>query len=450
MKETFEKNVAEGVELSDLTGLPETTETTENQSINNVIENVEEAKDDDEKADVETDDDNGPQDAGDADEVLALKEFLNARYELRNNVVAGRLEFRLRDGSESAFRQLTYETENSIVLAALTELGKMKGLKSMLTMLLHSEEVPEYDPVREYLTTLPRWDGHNRVAELFGRLPGISSENIYRCTIWLRSAVAHWLKKDQLHGNDSVPTLIGDQGCGKTVFCRRLLPPALQEYFLDRINLSNKFDKDMALTNNMIVVLDEFDQYTTSQQASLKQSISRSTVNARPILKGAQVLRHRYASFLATTNNPRPLNDPTGSRRYLCIRLTSGSIIDNQTPIDYDQLYAQVVEEVCEREMRYWFEPEETRQIQLDNAQFEHVMEIDDIVQACFRKPKVNETGREYSMAEIMELITMLYPHVVSSTSVKVRVGVAMRKRSFEQHRHHRGTSYVLIPRQAA
>lgn len=441
MKETFEKNVGEGVELSDLTGVPQAGKTVENEVVN------EADKANDEKS---AEADNSPQQDGDADDLLALKEFLGDRYELRNNVVAGRLEFRLRDGSETAFRQLTYEAENSIILDALTQLGKMKGLKGMLTMLLHSEEVPEYDPVREYLTTLPRWDGRNRVAELFGRLPGISSENIYRCTIWLRSAVAHWLKKDLLHGNDSVPTLIGDQGCGKTVFCRRMLPPALQEYFLDRINLSNKFDKDMALTNNMIVVLDEFDQYTTSQQASLKQSISRSTVNARPILKGAQVLRHRYASFLATTNNPRPLNDPTGSRRYLCIRLTPGSIIDNLSPIDYDQLYAQVVEEVCERGMRYWFEPEETRQIQLDNEQFEHVLELDDIVQACFRKPKANETARDYTMNEIIELITMRYPHVECGPSLKVRVGVAMRKRGFEQHRHHRGTGYVLIPRQVA
>ena len=441
MKETFEKNVGEGVELNDLTGVPQSGKTVENEVVN------EADKANDEKS---AEADNSPQQDGNADDLLVLKEFLGDRYELRNNVVAGRLEFRLRDGGEAAFRQLTYEAENSIILDALTQLGKMKGLKGMLTMLLHSEEVPEYDPVREYLTTLPRWDGCNRVAELFGRLPGISSENIYRCTIWLRSAVAHWLKMDLLHGNDSVPTLIGDQGCGKTVFCRRMLPPALQEYFLDRINLSNKFDKDMALTNNMIVVLDEFDQYTTSQQASLKQSISRSTVNARPILKGAQVLRHRYASFLATTNNPRPLNDPTGSRRYLCIRLTPGSIIDNLSPIDYDQLYAQVVEEVCERGMRYWFEPEETRQIQLDNEQFEHVLELDDIVQACFRKPKANETARDYTMNEIIELITMRYPHVECGPSLKVRVGVAMRKRGFEQHRHHRGTGYVLIPRQVA
>ena len=260
------------------------------------------------------------EESANVEDLLMVKEFLSNSYELRNNVVAGRLEFRRRDGTDSPFRQLTCEAENSIILDAMQTLGMLKGLKNMLTLLLHSNEVAEYDPVREYLTNLPRWDGQNRVAELFGRLPGISSENIYRCSIWMRSAVPHWLKIDQLHGNETVPTLIGDQGCGKTIFCRRLLPPSLQGYFLDRMNLSNKFDKDMALTNNMLVVLDEFDQYTNHQQASLKQALSRNTVNARPIFKGTQVVRHRYASFLATTNNLQPLNDPTGSRRYICIR----------------------------------------------------------------------------------------------------------------------------------
>lgn len=193
--------------------------------------------------------------AGDND-VCVVRRYLGEKYGFRNNVVAGKLEFRLRDGALSAFRLLTFEA------------------------------------------------GH-----------------ICRCTIWLRSAVAHCLEMDVLQGNDTVATLMGEQGCGKTVYCRRLLPPSLQQYFLDRMNLSNKFDKDMALTNNMIVVLDALDPYATNQQASPEQALSRSTVNARPIYRGAPTVRHRYASFLATTNHPQPLTDPTGSRRYVCIRI---------------------------------------------------------------------------------------------------------------------------------
>ena len=390
------------------------------------------------------------QNTSDNEDLLVVKQFLSERYELRNNVVAGRLEFRLRDGSDAPFRQLTIEAENSIILDAMQTLSDVKGLKTTISLLLHSEEIPEFDPVREYLTTLPHWDGQNRVAELFGRLPGISSENIYRCTVWLRSAVAHWLKMDQLHSNDNVPTLIGDQGCGKTVFCRRLLPPSLQGYFLDRMNLSNKFDKDMALTNNMIVVLDEFDQYTTSQQASLKQALSRSTVNARPIFTGTQVVRHRYASFLATTNNLHPLNDPTGSRRYICIRIEPGKLIDNELPIDYEQLYAQVVEEVCVRGMRYWFNADETRQIQLDNVPFQRVVDVDEMLRACFHKPHTAEGEHEFSMDEIVEFIVMRYPHVQCNMSLKMKVGSALKRMGYP-HRHHKtGNSYVLMPKKAA
>ena len=388
--------------------------------------------------------------AEESDELLIVKQFLSENYEFRNNVVSGKLEFRKLEDAQETFRQLTFEAENSIIVKAMSMLGKVKGLKTNLALLIHSEEVPAYDPVREYLTTLPHWDGQNRVAELFGRLPGISSENIYRCTIWLRSAVAHWLKMDLLHGNDSVPTLIGDQGCGKTVFCRRLLPPALQDFFLDRVNLSNKFDKDMALSNNMIVVLDEFDQYTKGQQAILKQAISKSTVNARPIFKGAQVVRHRYASFLATTNNLHPLNDPTGSRRYLCIRLTPGALIDNTLDIDYDQLYAQVVEEVCEQKMRYWFMPEETRQIQIDNVPFQNTVDIDEMVDACFAKPKTDGEAHEYSMGEIVELIAMQYPYVVCSPSMKMRVGGMLRKKGYAVRHRRNGNYYVLVPKMAA
>lgn len=95
------------------------------------------------------------EDGGDAEDLRMLQQFLSEHYELRNNVVAGRLEFRLRDGSNAPFRQLTIEAENSMIIQAKLALGDVKGLKSNLTMLLHSEEIEEYDPVSAYLSNLP-------------------------------------------------------------------------------------------------------------------------------------------------------------------------------------------------------------------------------------------------------------------------------------------------------
>jgi predicted P-loop ATPase len=97
------------------------------------------------------------------------------------------------------------------------------------------------------------------------------------------------------------------------------LPVNLREYYLDHLNLSNKFDKEMALTNNLIVNLDELEAIRPSQHAALKQTLSKSKVNGRPIYGASQDDRPRYASFVATTNNPHPLSDAMGSRRYRTI-----------------------------------------------------------------------------------------------------------------------------------
>lgn len=193
---------------------------------------------------------------------LAAELFLNENYLFRRNVLSGMVEFLNKsDGSAEcahpktgketqAFRVLTQEALNSIIIRAKREQVCKKGSpKTEITEYVHSEEVPLFNPIREFLEHLPQWDGKNHVAQIFSRLPGISSEQHAFLATWLRSTVAHWLQMDLLHGNECVMTLIGEQGCGKTTFVLRLLPAAFRQYYLDHLNLNNKFDKEMALTN---------------------------------------------------------------------------------------------------------------------------------------------------------------------------------------------------------
>ena len=297
---------------------------------------------------------------------LSIELFLNENYHFRRNVLNGKVEFsgKPAEGEEPTFRPLTQQALNSIVLKAKREdICEGKNPKSDIQTIINSDDVPTFDPIKTYLDSLPQWDGQNHVAQLFGRIPGISSEQLAYLSIWLRSAVAHWLQMDTLHSNECVPTLIGAQGCGKTTFLRRLLPMHLRQYYLDHLNLSNKFDKEMALTNNLLVNLDELDAIRPSQHAALKQTLSKSKVNGRPIYGAAQEDRARYASFVATTNNPHPLTDATGSRRYICLTIPEGQFIDNAGDIDYDQLYAQVLYELRELKAPYWFNNDEVARI---------------------------------------------------------------------------------------
>ena len=386
--------------------------------------------------------------------LLAVEQFLTDNYLFRRNILNGKVEYLTinaeQSDSQSVWRTLTPEALNSIVRKAKQEQITKNSPKTDIQEVIYSDATPVYDPISEFLMHLPKWDGQNHLAKLFSRLPGISSEQLDFLVIWFRSAVAHWLQKDKLHANESVPTLIGSQGCGKSTFIARLLPPELQEYYLDHLNLSNKFDKEMALTNNLLVNLDELDAIRPSQQAALKQTLSKIKVNGRTIYGSSQQDRPRYASFVATTNNPHPLSDVTGSRRFICIEIPDGQYIDNAGEIDYEQLYAQLVYEVNELKAPYWFTNEQVARIQELNQNYTDEKDITEIIEACFRKPNEGEKVKAMNCTQMLELISKEYPSLKKTVSTKVHLGLAMKDLGFEHTERGHVKYYNVVPVDAA
>ena len=404
---------------------------------------------------------------------LVIELFLMENYCFRRNILNGKVEFAILpkaaqkaegntvglsgslscgfDEASLEFRTLTPAALNSIIIRAKREEVLEKGSpKSEIKDYVESEEVPEYNPIQVFLDGLPVWDGQNHIARLFSRIPGISSEQLNYLTIWLRSAVAHWMQMDMLHGNECVPTLIGMQGCGKTVFVRRLLPPHLREYFLGHLNLANKFDKEMALTNNLLVNLDELDAIRPPQQASLKQALSVNKVNSRPIFGRTQEDRPRFASFVATTNNRHPLQDSTGSRRYICIRIPDGQMIDNTGEIDYGQLYAQVVYELQELKAPYWFNNEEVARIQQLNQEFMDQKDLGEIFVACFRQPKEGEVVKKLNCDQMISIIQQDYPSLQNTIGNRVRLGKIINALGYNHKEHSHVAYYEVVPLHAA
>ncbi len=384
-----------------------------------------------------------------AENLLACKQFCDENYLIRRNVLNGKVEYAAKDNSGKAgeIRPLTEIALNSMIFRATCEGILEKGdPKAGIKLYVNSEEIAEFNPIKVYFDGLPQWDGHNHVADLFARIPGISSEQAAFLAIWIRSMVAHWLQMDMLHGNECVPTLIGAQGCGKTTFLRRLLPVNLREYYLDHLTLSNKFDKEMALTNNLLVNLDELEAIGPSRQAMLKQTLSKSKVNGRPIFGAVQQDRLRYASFVATTNNPHPLTDATGSRRFICLQIPEGQFVDNSGDINYDQVYAQVLYELQELKAPYWFNNEEVARIQQMNMNFIMKKDMDELVMACFRKPQEGEEVKAMSANEMLGVMRRWYPSVAITQSAKVHLGTAMRNLGYEKVHYGNVVHYMAVP----
>ena len=140
------------------------------------------------------------------DTALRLEEFLKRRYEIRFNSMTDDLEYRERNSTRFCFSTLDKRARNSIAINALKE--GIQAWDRDIDRFLHSDYIPVYNPVEEYLFELGEWDGHDRIRELADRVACRHPhwrDLFYR---WFLSMVAHWLGRDKQHGNATTPVLI--------------------------------------------------------------------------------------------------------------------------------------------------------------------------------------------------------------------------------------------------
>ena len=343
---------------------------------------------------------------------MKINIFLNANYELRKNVMRGVAEYRMRTGIGFSYQDLTEEARNSITMRALEQ--GIRCWDKDIRRYVNSDDIERFDPLNDYLEHLPKWDGKDRVMALAQRVPTEWTDWTHLFHIWMRSMVAMWLGKGQLTGNALVPLLIGRQGCGKSSFCRILLPRDLLDYYNDRINFKNEQDLNLGLTSFGLINLDEFDKITQRQQIVLKYLVSTADLKYRPPYGKAYTSNRRYASFIGTTNDQTPLTDPSGSRRFVCVAVDGD--IDFLSPVQHDQLYAQLLQEIRHGE-RYWLTREEESALMEHNLQYQRLNGLGEMLMAVIQKPRntasaANAQGdEEGEWMSLKELSALLKKH---------------------------------------
>ena len=377
---------------------------------------------------------------------MKINIFLNTNYELRKNVMRGVAEYRMRTGVGFSFQDLTEEARNSITMRALEQ--GIRCWDKDIRRYVNSDDIERYDPVNDYLDHLPRWDGKDRVTALAERLPTEWKEWTHLFHIWMRSMVAMWLGKGQLTGNALVPLLIGRQGCGKSSFCRILLPRDLQDYYNDRINFKNENDLNLGLSSFGLINLDEFDRVTQRQQIVLKYLVSTADLKYRPPYGKAYTTNRRYASFIGTTNEQTPLTDPSGSRRFLCV-LIDGDI-DFETPVQHNQLFAQLMHEIRHGE-RYWLTKEEERALMEHNLQYQRLNGLGEMLMAVVQKPRVaatenSEEGEWMSLKDLSALLKSHFKGYKEDTTSFQKIGNYLNRPEYKfQSKHTTSGNYYWV-----
>ena len=375
---------------------------------------------------------------------MKINIFLNSNYELRKNVMRGVAEYRTRTGIGFSFQDLTEEARNSITIRALEQ--GIRCWDKDIRRYMNSDDIERYDPVNDYLDHLPRWDGKDRVTPLAERVPTEWKEWTHLFHIWMRSMVAMWLGKGQLTGNALVPLLIGRQGCGKSSFCRILLPRELQDYYNDRINFKNENDLNLGLSSFGLINLDEFDRVTQRQQIVLKYLVSTADLKYRPPYGKAYTSNRRYASFIGTTNEQTPLTDPSGSRRFLCV-LIDGDI-DFETPVQHDQLFAQLMYEIQSGE-RYWLTKEEERNLMEHNLQYQRLNGLGEMLMAVVQKPRIaasnhqSEEGQWMSLKDLSALLKSKFKGYKEDTSSFQKIGNYLNRPEYKFQSQHARTGVM-------
>ena len=377
--------------------------------------------------------------------------FLNTNYELRKNVMRGVAEYRQRTGLGFSFQDLTTEARNSITMQALSQ--GIKCWDKDILRYVNSNDITLYDPMDDFLEHLPQWDGKDRVEPLARRVKTDYEEWPLLFHIWMRSMVAMWKGKGQLTGNALVPLLIGRQGCGKTSFCRILLPRDQREYYNDRINFKNEHDLNLGLTSFALINLDEFDKITQRQQIVLKYLVSTSDLKYRPPYGKAYSSHRRYASFIGTTNEVMPLTDPSGSRRFICVQVDGN--IDFETPVEYAQLYAQLKYEVEVQRQRYFLTKEEERQLMQHNLRYQKLNGLGEMLMSLFQKPegtpKENpENGQWMSVKDISARLKQTFKGAYKEdegTFIKIGQFLSRPEYQFVSDRRSKGWHYWVQER---
>lgn len=372
--------------------------------------------------------------------VMRMEEFMQRRYELRRNELKEEVEYRERRSYYYDFFPMTEEVLNTISLQAQAE-----GLELWdrdVKRYVYSNKVPSFNPLDDYLDRLPPWDGKDRIRALAVTVPTDTPEWPARFYIWFLGLVAQWKQMNQTYANSVLPLLVGEQGCGKSTWCRNLLPPALREFFTDGVDFGNRRDAELCLHRFALINIDEFDSVGLSRQSFLKHLLQKPEVNMRrPHKQSVRVLK-RYGVFVGTCNNPDLLSDPTGSRRFLCVAIKGE--INRRRPIEYDQLYAQAMYALRAGE-RYWFTREEEIATTRNNQEFEQIPVEEQLFLQYFRAATPGDDQAKWlSAIEILQRIQQRSKMKFSNTHMNY-FGRLLRRNEIPGRHAMRGNLYHVV-----
>lgn len=382
---------------------------------------------------------------GSKENIEKMMKYLNEKYDLRYNMVMKYTEYVPKDKEWIGFQAVEPRVQKSLTLEVQLA-GINVSIKDVRNF-LESNFIKNYNPVEEFLfTCYDNWDGKDHIRALARTVPTNNPHWEDWFYTWFLAMVEQWHNRTgRQYGNSVAPLLISQQGYNKSTFCRRLIPPQLQWGYTDNLILSEKRQVLQAMSQCLLINLDEFNQISAKvQQGFLKNLIQLPNVKYKPPY-GSHVQEFpRTASFIATSNMDDILTDPSGNRRFIGIELTGP--IDVSVRPNYQQLFAQAEKAIWNGEKTY-FDTEQTALIMENNRRYQQVDPVMQCFSESFTPTEDKNEGTFMTAAAIFSELKAKYGASLEAKSL-LSFGRCLKNiDGLKRKRTMKGTEYLVIRR---
>ena len=394
-----------------------------------------------------------------------LKQWLSMRYEFHRNEVTGYYEVCSRDVLKGKFHHWTRMDDNieNTLWIEMEEDG-LQTQQPRLHSLINSDFSEKYNPLLDYLTALPAWDGKTDYIQMLADRIHIANTDgahhtqedfRYFFKKWFVAMVVTWVT-DTVVGQ-TILIFVGKGGLFKTTFFDKLLPKVLHDYFINESTASYT-DKDFmeAMASKALMCLDEFETAFGKNLSAFKSCVTKLFFSIRrPYDKYRTELPHR-AAMCGTSNSVQIISEEENRRYSPWLIESIDSPIDH--PIDYQHVYAQAValgKEVMERQRKhedgwvFWLTTEDIEVMREHNKMFMISNYMEDQILRYYRVPDKDVEARyikfRYS-SEILERIggcpaLSRYIYQQNLASTLLRLG-------FERKRRSKGMGWLVIEKE--
>lgn len=344
--------------------------------------------------------------------VLAtVEKFIKSSYALNRNEISRNIEL---NGIPISDLDI-----NTIFLACkrVTE----KSSREIVSALLFSHFIPSYNPFFDFIkANTGNYTGN--IDKLIATIQTDTPNHDLFIRKWLVAVIASF------HGFHSplVLVLCGAQNTGKTEWFRRLLPKELHQYYAED-KLDQGKDSEILMTKKLIIMDDEMGGKNKQEEKRLKEMTSRQSFSIREPYGHVSSDLQRLAMLCGTTNDEEILNDPTGNRRILPVRVLAIDY-ESYNQINKTHLFIEIAN-LYQSGYNYNLSRDEIITLNESTTEFKSVNLEEDMILKYYEKPKTSTYAKYITSTDIYSKIK-----IQAQVTLSIRkIGITMKNIGFKQ-----------------